>query len=328
MQKTTSQKIKLGIMVISGVLLFTLAVYLIGDRQSLFQKNIEISSVFKSVRGLRLGDNVRYLGIDAGNVKDIEMINDTSIRIIMKLDVKTKKYIKKSAVAKISTDGLVGDMVVNIEPGIGSSKMIEDKDEIQAFDPIGTAEMLSTLSETNKNAAMLTAGILQITNSINEGKGTLGMLVNDAETANDIRQIIKNVKETTRRSAIMMKNLQGVSELIKSDKSLMGVLLYDTVMAQEVKTLISDLNSSGYKIKEMTLSLNGLISDFAEGDNSLVNALAKDSLLKKDLKETLQNINSGSQKFDENMEALKHHVLFRGYFKDKNKKQSKEEVKQ
>lgn len=320
MQKTTSQKIKLGIMVISGVLLFTLAVYLIGDRQSLFQKNLEISSVFKSVRGLRLGDNVTYLGIDAGNVKGIEMINDSSIRIIMKLDVKIMKYIKKNAIAKITTDGLVGDMVVNIEPGIGLSKRIEDNDEIQAFDPIGTAEMLSTLSKTNENVAMLTAGILQITNSINEGKGTLGMLVSDTETANDIRQIIKNMKETTWRSAILMKNLQGVSDLIKSDHNLMGLLLYDTLAAQKVRTLIYDLNSSGKELKEMSESVNSLISDLAEGDNSLINTLVNDSLLKNDLKETLENINSGSQKFDENMEALKHHPLFRGYFKDKKKK--------
>lgn len=319
MQKTTAQKIKLGMMVFSGVVLFTLAVYLIGDRQSLFQKSFEISSVFKSVRGLRLGDNVRYLGIDAGTVKAIEMINDTSIRIIMKLDVQTMKYIKKNVVAKISTDGLVGDMVVNIEPGMGVSQPIEANDEIQAFDPIGTAEMLSTLSETNENAALLTAGILQITNSINEGKGTLGMLVNDAETANDIRQIIQNVKETTRRSAVLMKNLQDVTDLIKSDKSLMGILLYDTLMAQKVRTLIGDLNASGNELKDMSESLNGLISELANGDNSLINTLAKDSLLKKDLKETLENINSGSQKFDENMEALKHHPLFKGYFKDKKK---------
>ncbi|MGQ1788398.1 MULTISPECIES: MlaD family protein [unclassified Saccharicrinis] len=324
MQKTTYQKIKLGIMVLSGVLLFTLAVYLIGDKQSLFQKNFEISSVFKSVRGLRLGDNVRYLGIDAGNVKAIEMINDTAIRITMKLDVHTMKFIKKNAVAKITTDGLVGDMVVNIEPGIGFSKGIEDKDEITAFDPVGTAEILSTLSETNENAAMLTAGILRITNSINEGKGTLGMLIHDSETADDIRKIIRNVKETTQRSAVLMKNLEDVSNLIKSDKNLLGILLNDTLSAQKLHELISDLSSSGNEIKKMSESLNGLITDLAEGDNSVMNTLANDSLLRNDIKETLENINSGSQKFNENMEALKHHTLFKGYFKDKEKEKRKE----
>jgi len=324
MQKTTSQKLKLGIMVISGMLLFTLAVYLIGDRQSLFQKSFEISSVFKSVRGLRLGDNVRYLGIDAGNVKNIEMINDTSIRITMKLDVKTMKYIKKNAVAKITTDGLVGDMVVNIEPGIGESKTIQDQDEIQAFDPKGTAEMLSTLSETNENAAMLTSRLLQISKKINDGEGTMGMLLNDKETAADIKQIIKNVKETTHSSALLMKNLEDVSVLFKSDNNLLSLMINDSTAASDIRLLLNDLNTSGKKIKEMSELLNSSLAELTNGKNSMINTLANDSVMKKDLKETLENINSGSQKFNENMEALQHHPLLKGYFKDKEKEKKTE----
>ncbi len=320
MQKTTSQKIKLGIMVLAGIFLFTIGVYLIGNNQSFFTKTFKISSVFKNVKGLRIGNNVRYLGIDAGNVEGIDIINDTTIRITMKIDVKTKAFIKKNAVAKISSDGLVGDMIVNIEPGMGYSKTIENHDEIEAFDPIATDEMLSTLSETNENAALLTAGILQITNSINEGKGTFGMLVNDKAVAQDIRQIIKNLKESTKRSTVLMKNLEEVSYSLKSDSNLMGVILNDTSAASKIRILINDLNSSGKDIKVMTQTLNVLMSDLANGDNSLINTIVNDSLLKNDLKETLENINSGSQKFDENMEALKHHPLFKGYFKEKRRK--------
>ncbi len=323
MQKTTSQKTKLGIMVLSGVLLFTIAIYLIGEKQSFFTQSFEITSVFKNVKGLRLGNNVRYLGINAGNVESIDIINDTAIKVTMKMELKTKSFIKKNAFAKISSDGLVGDMVVNIEPGPGFSEGIEDNDQIMAYDPIATYEMLSTLSETNENAAMVTAGILQITNSINKGEGTLGMLVNDRKVAQDIRQIIKNLKETTRRSATLMEKLEDVSTLIKSDENLMGVMLNDTSIASKVRLLINDLNSTGKEFNTMSKTLNSLINDLACGENSLVNTVAHDSLLKNDLKETLENINSGSQKFDENMEALKHHPLFKGYFKDKKDKKRK-----
>ncbi len=319
MQKSTSQKIKLGIMVLSGVLLFTIGVYLIGNNQSFFTKTFKISSVFKNVKGLRIGNNVRYLGIDAGNVEAIDIINDTTIRITMKIDMKTKSYIKKNAVAKISSDGLVGDMIVNIEPGFGSGSTIENNDEIKAFDPIATDEMLSTLSETNENAALLTAGILQITNSINSGKGTFGMLVNDKAVAQDIRIIIKNLKDATSRSTILMKNLEEASYSLNNDSNLLGIILNDTTAASKIRALINDLNSSGKDFKEMSKSLNDLVYELAKGNNSLVNTIVNDSLLKNDLKETLENINSGSQKFDENMEALKHHFLFKKYFKDKEK---------
>ena len=308
-------------MVLSGILLFTLGVYLIGNNQSIFTKTYRISSIFKNVKGLRLGNNVRYLGINAGNVETIDIINDTTIRVTMKMDIKTKAYIKKNAIAKISSDGLVGDMIVNIEPGIGSGENIDDNDEIKTFTPIATDEMLSTLSETNENAALLTAGILQITNSINDGKGTLGMLVNDKEMANDVRQIIKNLKETTSKSSILIKNLEEVSSLIKSDKNLMGIVLHDTIAASKVRNLVNNLSYSGDELKTMLETLNTLTSDLAKGDNSIINTLTNDSLLKNDLKETLHNINSGSQKFDENMEALKQHPLLRGYFKDKKRKE-------
>ncbi len=306
-------------MVLTGVLLFTIGVYFIGNNQSFFTKTFQISSVFKNVKGLRVGNNVRYLGIDAGNVEAIEIINDTTIRITMKIDIKTKSFIKKNAVAKISSDGLVGDMIVNIEPGIGNSKTIENNDEIKAFDPIATDEMLSTLSETNENAALLTAGILQITRSINDGKGTFGMFVNDKKLAKDIRLIIKNLKETTSKTTTLMKNLENISNLMDNDNSLLGILLNDTLTASKMRTLIYDLNTSGKEIKTMSATLNNIVEELANGDNSLINTIANDSILKQDLKETMENINSGSQKFDENMEALKHHFLFRKYFKDEKK---------
>ncbi len=307
-------------MVLTSILLFTAGVYLIGNNQSFFTKTFEISSVFKNVKGLRVGNNVRYLGIDAGNVEAIDIINDTTIRITMKIDIRTKSFIKKNAVAKISSDGLVGDMIVNIEPGSGDSKTIENNDEIKAFDPIATDEMLSTLSETNENAALLTAGILQITRSINEGKGTFGMLINDKNLAKDIRIIIKNLKETTSKTTTLMKNLEDISQLMDNDKNLLGMLLNDTVTASKIRTLIYDLNTSGTEFKSMSETLNDLVEELAKGDASLINTIANDSLLKQDLKETLENINSGSQKFDENMEALRHHPLFKGYFKEKKKK--------
>ncbi len=321
MQKTTIQKIKLGIMVLTGVILFTVGVYLIGAKQSVFTKSFEISSVFKNVKGLRLGNNVRYLGINAGNVQSIDIINDTAIKVTLKMDLSTKAFIKKNAMAKISSDGLVGDMVVNIEPGDGFSETIENNDVIKAFDPIATDEMLSTLSETNENAALLTAGILEITKSINQGKGTLGMLVNDQAVAKDIRQIISNIKETSHRSTRLLKNLEEVSNLIHNESNLVGIMLHDTASANKVKTLIDDLYASGIEINTMSENLNVLIQELAKGENSIVNTLANDSVLNNDLKETLHHINSGSQKFDENMEALKHHPLLKGYFKKKEKRE-------
>jgi len=96
MEKTTGQKIQLGLFVIIGLLLFVLAVYFIGDKQKMFGKTAHLTAVFTNVNGLQLGNNVRYSGVNVGTVRDIEMINDTTIKVVMLIDKTIFSYIKKT----------------------------------------------------------------------------------------------------------------------------------------------------------------------------------------------------------------------------------------
>ena len=116
MKKSNSQKISLGLFIILSTLFLIMALYYIGNRQNLFGKTFKISAVFNNVNGLILGNNVRYSGINVGTVKNINMINDTTICVDMIIEDKFLKHLKKNVVAGISSDGLVGSMVINIAP--------------------------------------------------------------------------------------------------------------------------------------------------------------------------------------------------------------------
>ena len=154
MKKTTNEKLKLGVFVIVGLLLFIVAIYLIGNRQNMFTKTFTISASFNNVNGLVLGNNVRYSGINVGTVTSIEMLNDSVIRVDMKIEEKMVQHIKKDAIATIGTDGLVGNMIVNIIPGEGKEPVISSGDIIKSYSKIGADDMLNTLSVTNENAAI------------------------------------------------------------------------------------------------------------------------------------------------------------------------------
>ena len=90
MEKSTSQKINLGIFVILGSLLFITTIYFIGNKKDMFNQTIQISAIFKNVNGLQTGNNVRFSGINIGTVKKIVIINDSLIRVYMALE---KKFI-------------------------------------------------------------------------------------------------------------------------------------------------------------------------------------------------------------------------------------------
>ncbi|SRX72953.1 MlaD family protein [Aequorivita antarctica] len=327
MGKSTSQKIKVGIFVIVGTILLVASLYFIGNKQHLFSKNIEIYASFENVNGLTLGNNVRYSGINIGTVSKIEMIGEGNITIQMLVEDKTSKFIKKDAIASISSDGLVGSMVVNIIPGkVENAKPVISGDTIQSYSRIGADDMLSTLNTTNENAALLTADLLKITDKILEGKGTLGALVNDTLLSQNIQQFVVELKKTATGTSAAISNINAIISKINYDESAAAVLLSDTVSANQIKKVFANLEKSSNDINEVTKNLEEYIQEIKSGKGTL-NYVTQNEVLVKNIDSTMINVKEASEKLNENMEALKHNFLFRGYFK-KLERQERREAKE
>jgi phospholipid/cholesterol/gamma-HCH transport system substrate-binding protein len=326
MKKSGNEKFKLGVLVIIGLIIFVVAIFLIGNRQNMFAKTFTISVNFNNVNGLLKGNNVRFSGINVGTVRDITMINDSTINVVMVIDEKMVLHIKKDAIATIGTDGLVGNMIVNIIPGNGISGPIQPNDVIKSYTKIGTSEMLNTLNVTNENAALLTAELLNIVNSINKGEGTLGLLISDSITSNNLKQTINNLKLTSIEANKTMREVNTIVGAINFNESVAGVLLSDTIEANKVKHIIANLDDSSEDIKTVITNLNETLLNLKEGEGA-INYLSNNDELVKNLDEVIKNINEGTKKFNENMEALKHNFLTRGYFRklEREERKAKEE---
>ena len=79
----TKKALRLGIFVASAVILFIVAIYLIGSKQNLFSSTTDIHASFKDIRGLMTGNIVRFAGINIGTVKDIQLVADSSVIVTM-----------------------------------------------------------------------------------------------------------------------------------------------------------------------------------------------------------------------------------------------------
>ncbi len=321
MEKTTSQKIRLGLFVIIGLLVFILAVYFIGDKQKMFGKTNHLEAVFNNVNGLQLGNSVRYSGISVGTVRGIMMVNDTIIRVDMVIDKAIFSYIKKDAVATISSDGLVGNMIINIIPGKGNEPSVKPGDEIRSYNRVRTEDMLNTLSVTNKNAAKLTANLLKITDQINEGKGPLGSLLNDTIMSRDLKETMRYLKLTSKGASETITKIDKLVASMDNKNNVVGVIK-DSAVANKVKKMVTNLDQSTKEINVVIANLNATILSIKDGKGS-INYLANDPELVQKIDSTMTNINEASAKLNENMEAMKHNFLFKGYFKKQEKEKAK-----
>jgi phospholipid/cholesterol/gamma-HCH transport system substrate-binding protein len=324
MDRSSVEKLRLGVFVIVGSILLVIAVYLIGNQQLMFGSSFEITAVFKNINGLQEGNNVRFSGINVGTVSDIEMINDTTIRVVMNIEENMLGHIKKDAIAAIGSDGLVGSMIINITPGKGDANLIQAGDEIRSLSRIASEDMIKTLNVTNENAALLTADLLTLTSALVKGQGTLGKLIFDSSMADNLKSTMINLKMASVNANNTMDELNEFFTSETLENSPAGVILKDSLSGEKVKLLISNLEASSLEIDSILSDLHMVINSAKDGDGA-VNYLLQDSVFVQRLDTTMQNIEEGAIRLNENMEAMKSNFLFRGYFKKQEKEAKKAE---
>jgi|25_taG_2_1085351.scaffolds.fasta_scaffold03062_6 phospholipid/cholesterol/gamma-HCH transport system substrate-binding protein len=328
MKSNSGQNLKLGILIVAGLTIFTLGVYFIGNKQNLFGDSIMLSSVFKNVNGLQLGNNVRYSGVNVGTVKNIKFLNDTAICVDMLIDRESGNLIKHSSLATINSDGLVGSMVLNILPNSEvSSRTIKEGDTLESLSQVATADMLNTLNQTNENAALLTADLLKITNSINAGEGVLGDLLKNETLAQNIQESAANLNETTNSAREGLNKINRILNAVDYENSVAGLLLSDSTAQKSFSSIIEDLKTTSSQIKEISADL-GEFSNSLNSEKGALNYVVKDTSFVNHLDESMQNIEEATFRFNQNMEALKHNILFRGYFRKLERQKAREERKQ
>lgn len=192
-------KIKLGLFVTAGIILFFLAIFVIGKQKNLFDPVFEVKANFQNVSGLQVGNAVRFSGINVGTVDNITIINDSTVQVKMLVKNDVQRFIKEDSEAAIGSEGIIGDKLVVLSRGGSSQKIIKEGQLIASNEPVETDAIMESLQITADNAAIATGEITEILAKVNSGKGSLGKLINDDSMANDLDATMTNLKTSTKK---------------------------------------------------------------------------------------------------------------------------------
>ncbi len=322
MQQKVGQRVQLGLFVTLAAMIFIAAVYFMGNKQNVFGRFFRLETTFRQIGGLREGSNVRYMGVSVGTVESTSILSDTSIQIVMLIQDESRKYIRKNAIASIGTDGLVGEKVIDINPGTGKDNLVDSGDVLSSKEQVSTDELLGTLNATNENAAKLVENLVNISDKIYSGEGTLGTLLRDEALAQQLQQAAVNLNQTSLESIQLMKDLQQTVVLIEEGRGMLSTLLTDSTWVVKMESSLNNIEQATMKVDQTTSELQELIHKF-NNDDGTVGTLLQDTAVAGDLKEILYNINEGSERFSENMKALRSNFFFRKYFKKQAKAEQK-----
>lgn len=328
METTTRKRsITVGLFVIIGVIILVVGVVTIGSMRKVFTSNIKIKTIFHDVNGLKPGNNIWYSGVKIGTVKTLRFLDNSQVEVMLNIEEKSQEFIRKNAKAKVSTDGLIGNKIIVIYGGTQKVPAIEDGDELVVEKIESTDEMLAVLSENNKNLLGITSAFKTISKNILEGKGTVGMLLNDERLYTEVDQTLAALKKASLNAQTMTASLSGFSSKLNQKGGLANDFATDTIIMSNIRSTIGRLNETVSTANVMVTNLKTASEDLNSNTTSPLGVLLHDQTTASNLKGTLKNLETSTEKLDENMTALRSNFLFRRYFKKKAKEEAKQPVK-
>jgi len=138
---------RLGIVAFLGVAALILAALVLFSRYpSLFHSGREFRSVFRSVAGLNVGDEVRYGGLLIGTVTALDLDEKDPTTIVVTYRVKRKTPVRADTRATITQVGFLGTPYLNLTPGAADSPPLAPGSTVPSSDQMNFQDALTRLA--------------------------------------------------------------------------------------------------------------------------------------------------------------------------------------
>jgi len=303
----TARLVGVGVFVITGVLLFAVGLFMIGDRQMAFSRRFTVYTEFARVSGLEPGAIVRVSGAKAGEVKDIEVPAGPAKKFRVRMEVTEDLHplIRTDSVAAIQTEGLVGGTFLAISTGSEQAPKAAENSTIPSQEPFEMADLLQQMSET----------VRKVNTTIDEMKDDVQYAVQSIyETVDNANALITDVSDDVKSIASAGARISGnvaqIADNIRNGRGTIGRLVNDDDLYRRMNSIAQSAEDISSNVREVVARAREAI-DNLQAKNGPVQGVTSD------LKQTLGDARDAMAGLAENMEALKHNFLFRGYFKSR-----------
>jgi phospholipid/cholesterol/gamma-HCH transport system substrate-binding protein len=185
------RKLRVGVFVLIGLAAFLGMIYALGARARLFEPRFTVSAEFTEVGGLVEGATVRLAGVQIGRVSAVQLPAQPGgkVRVDMTIARQFGDRVRKDSVARIETQGLLGDRIVEISVGTAATPPVRPNDLIASTDPVDIGRVMSESAQVVKSIGTLADSLHETARTLNQSK-----LIEDASaTVQSARKITDQV---------------------------------------------------------------------------------------------------------------------------------------
>jgi phospholipid/cholesterol/gamma-HCH transport system substrate-binding protein len=304
---TTARLAGVGAFVIGGLLLFGVGLFMIGDRQMAFVKKFTVYTEFNRITGLQPGALVRVAGARAGSVTQIVPPPRPSGKFSVRLEITENLHqlVRTDSVATIETEGLVGGSFLAISTGSEQRPQAPANSTIAGRDPFVITDLFQQMRETIARVN------LTIDNLQGDLESTMSAIAETADNANAlIVAVTKDVTTLTSAGVRISADAAAISDALRRGQGTLGKLLTDDTLYQRATDVATHVEAITSDARAVLEEARKALNEF-QAKEGPVQGLAAN------LRQTLDDARTAMTGFADNMEALKHNFLLRGFFNER-----------
>ncbi len=288
-QQVKWSQLRVGITVLVASITLAVLIFVMSGTVSPFSRKIALRAYFENAAGLVKGAPVRLAGVDIGNVDSVHYVSDprrksAPVEVVMKVSSRHQNEIlrgtdanqhKDGSLATLETAGVLGATFVDIDSSKATGPPVKDGDELKTTESPGVQDVLKASQGTLEKLNTILNNVNNIVDTIQNGKGTIGKIINDPELYN--------------RATVTVAQLQKLTTQINDGKGTIGKLLssdelYDKFNDSVTKLdqIVNDINAGKgnagkllkdeqlyNNINQTTAKIRDLMNDIDAGQGTL-----------------------------------------------------------
>jgi phospholipid/cholesterol/gamma-HCH transport system substrate-binding protein len=232
-QEVRWSQLKVGLIVLVASIILVTLLFLMTSSSGLgiLSKKLTITTYFENAAGLKEGAAVNLEGVTIGSVKAITVSHEadrklTPVRVVMKIDSKYDYGLHTDSKAALTTMGVLGDTVVDINSQTATGPKLQDGDELKTLETPSLTDVVKASQGTIEQLNVILAKMNNIVDNIQSGQGSLGKFINDPDLYN---KLDSTVGELDKIEAGLNAGQGTVGKLLKDDQ------MYDRLNGTSLK---------------------------------------------------------------------------------------------
>lgn len=303
-QEVKWSQLKVGVLVLVSLLLLMFLLFLMTSSSGVntFGGKLMATAYFPDAEGLKVGAPVNLAGVPVGEVKAVHISTDparrlTPVQVLMRLNPKYQTSLHTDTLASLSTTGVIGDSVVDLNSLNATGPELQDGAELKTTEVPSIATFVKSSQATVQQLNGTIAKLDKIVDGLQNGNGTAGQFLQNPALYNQANATLAQLRRLT--------------EDLNSGRGSVGKLLTDTQLydrlndaAGRLDTLATNLGNgkgtAGKLLTDETLynnlnttltRTNDVLGQIDEGKGS-IGLLLKDEATARKLNDTITQLDT------------------------------------